>query len=104
MIHKVQHGLQVRVLDPLEVQQGMLVGVAPQHAAKEGRAGGQDDLVGQQLIPIIAGQRNVEEVLVVAQLAKCAADVRLEVVPPEAELLCRAHDCAEFEVTCAPVL
>ena len=82
----------------------MVVPVSAQDSSEEGGAGGEDDLVGLQLVAVLAGQRHVKEVLVVAQLAKCAANVRLEIVPPEAELLCRAHDCAEFEVTCALVL
>ena len=90
MIHKVQHGLEVRVLDPLEVEEGVLVGGAPQDVPEEGRAGGQDDLVGLQLLLVITGQGHVKEVLVLAQLAEGHADVALEVVPPEAELL-RPH-------------
>ena len=87
----------------LQIEQRMLVLVPPEDILEEGTAGAEHHLVRWNL-RILAGQRHVKEVLVVAQLAKCAANVRLEVVPPEAELLCRAHDCAEFEVTCAPVL
>ena len=66
------------------------MGVAPQDVPEEGRAGGQDDLVGLQLLLVITGQGHVKEVLVLAQLAEGHADVALEVVPPEAELL-RPH-------------
>ncbi len=43
--------------------------------------------MGLQLLFILAGQGHVKEVLVFAQLAKGDADVALEVVPAQAELL-----------------
>jgi hypothetical protein len=46
--------------------------------------------VGEQLVPIVASQGDVEEILVVAELTKRRANVLLEIVPAEAELL-RPH-------------
>jgi hypothetical protein len=71
MIHKIEDGLQVCILDPLEVEEGVLVGVAAQNVAEEGGAGGQDHLVGLQLLLIITAQSYVEKILILAQLTKC---------------------------------
>ncbi len=65
--------------------------VAAQDGSEEGGAGGEDDLVRLDLVAILTGQRHVEEVFVLAKFAKGAADVGLEVVPTQAELLGRAH-------------
>ena len=62
--------------------------VAAQHRLEEGWAGAQDDPVGRQLL-ILTGQRDVEELLLFANVPKCRADVPLKVVPLEAELFRR---------------
>lgn len=63
--------------------------VAPQDCFEERRAGGQDDPVGLQLV-VLAGQRDVEELLLLANVAKGGAYVSLKVVPLETELF-RGH-------------
>jgi hypothetical protein len=57
---------------------------------KEGAAGAQYDLVRLDLL-VLAGQRHVEKVLVLAQLAQRRAHVPLEIVPAKAKLLRPAH-------------
>ena len=69
------------------------MGVPPEHAAEEGGAGGEDHLVGLDLF-IITGQGHIEEVFVVPQFTERCGDVRLEIVPPQAELF-RSHVQAE---------
>ena len=41
--------------------------VPPEHCLKEGGAGGEDDLVGLQLV-IFAGEGDIEEILVFTKL------------------------------------
>ena len=86
MIHEVEDGLKVRILDPLEVEQRMLVLVPPENVAEEGRACGQDDLVCGHLLVILARKRHVEKVLIVPDLSERRTDVALEIVPFQTEL------------------
>jgi hypothetical protein len=55
-----------------QVQERVLVPVAPEHCAEEGGAGGQDDFVRLQLL-IIARQGHVEKVFVLPELPEGAA-------------------------------
>ncbi len=52
---------------------------------------------------VITGQRHIEEVLLFSELSEGTADVRLEIVPPKAELLWGPHDGAQ-SVSCVFVL
>ena len=65
------------------------MGIPAEDRPKEGTACGEDDFVGLDLF-VIAGKSDVEEVLVVPKLAERCGDVRLEIVPPQAELF-RGH-------------
>ena len=85
MVHEVEHRQQITVLDPLQIEERVAVWVFPEHSAEEGRAGGEDHLVRLQLL-LVAGQRDIEEVLVLPQFTECTADVALKVVPTEAKL------------------
>jgi hypothetical protein len=95
MIHKVQDGLQVCILDPLEVEEGVLVGVAAQNVAEEGGAGGQNDLVGLQLLLIITAQSYVEKIFVIPELAECHTNITFKVVPSQAKLF-RPHVGSQY--------
>jgi len=90
VVHEVEHSQKVGVFHAFQVQKWMLMGILPQHAPEEGAARGQDHLVGLDLI-IITGQSHVEEVFVFTEFAERDTNVRLEVVPPKAELLRRPH-------------
>ena len=72
------------------------MGVPPQDGAEEGAAGGQDDFVGVDLV-IVACEGHVEKVFIISQFSKSPADVRLKVVPLEAELF-GAH-CRGLKLT-----
>ena len=85
VVHKVEDRLEIGEADPLHVEEGVLVGVTPEHGAEEGAAGGEDDFVGVDLI-IVACEGHVEKVFIISQFSKSPADVRLKVVPLEAEL------------------
>ena len=85
LVHEGEDRLEVGVADALHVEEGVLVGVPPEHGAEEGAAGGEDDLVRLDLL-LLARQGHVEQVLVVPQLPKGGADVGLEVIPLQAEL------------------
>jgi len=67
----------------------MGVGVAPEHSPEERRACREDDFVGLDLF-VVTSKSDVKEVLVVPKLAERCGDVRLEIVPPQAELF-RGH-------------
>ena len=65
------------------------MGVLTEDVAEERAAGRDDDLVSFDLI-VITGQSYVEKVFLLSELPEGPADVGLEVIPLEAELL-RAH-------------
>jgi len=65
------------------------VGVPAQDVPEEGGASGEDDFVRLHL-GIITGESDIKEVLLLAEFSERDADVGLEVVPPQAELL-RGH-------------
>ena len=67
----------------------MGVGVAPENASEEGGTCREDNFVGLDLF-VVAGKGDVEEVLVVPKLTERCGDVRLKIVPPQAELF-RGH-------------
>ena len=54
MIHEVEHSQQVGVLNAFQVQKRVLMWILPQHAPEEGAAGGQNHLVGLDLV-IVTG-------------------------------------------------
>ena len=64
--------------------------IASQDGSEEGRARGEDDFVGLDLL-IITGKCDVKEVPLLPQLSKGDADVCLEVVPAQAEFFCTPH-------------
>ena len=88
VIHEVEHRLHVTVLDPLEVEEGVAVRVFAEHGSEKGRAGGEDHLVSLYLL-LFAGQRHVEEILVLPQLTERTAYVAFKVIPSKAELFRR---------------
>ena len=53
VVHEVEHGHEVRVLDALEVEQRVLVAVPPQDRPEERRAGREDHLGGVYILGII---------------------------------------------------
>ena len=68
----------------------------PKHLLEQVGAGGEDDFVGLHGpagvgVGVVAGQSDVEEVGLGAQLPEGAGDVRLEVVPAETEVLRGTH-------------
>ena len=87
MVHEIQHGHQLLVLDAFQVEQRMLVPVPPKNCLEEGGAGGEDDLVRLQLV-VLAGEGHVEEILVLSKLLESWTYVRLEVIPPQTKLVC----------------
>ena len=89
MVHEVEDGEQLLVLDALEVEQGVLVGVPSQDVPEEGGTSREDDFVCLNL-GIITGESDIEEVFLLAEFSEGDADVGLEVIPPQTELL-RSH-------------
>ena len=87
VVHKVEDGLEVIVLDALQVEEWMLVRILLEHRPEEGRAGGQDQLVGLD-VARAAAQRHVEQIFVVADVSEGAADVGLKIIPAEAKFVC----------------
>ena len=89
LVHEVENREQLLVLDALEVEEGMLVRIPAKDVPEEGTASRQDHFVSLHL-GIITGEGDIEEVLLLAEFSESDADVGLEVVPPQAELL-RGH-------------
>ena len=89
LVHEVENREQLLVLDALEVEEGMLVGIPAKDVPEERTASREDDLVSLHL-GIITGESDIKEVLLLAEFSESDADVGLEVVPPQAKLL-RGH-------------
>ena len=64
----------------------MLVGILPEHTSEERRAGGEYDLVGEQLV-IVAGESNVEKIFVISKLLERSTNVGFKVVPTQTKLV-----------------
>ena len=67
-IHEPEYELQRLILDPLEVDQRMLMGIIDQDLLEERAAGTEDHLVRLDLLVIIAGQSYVTEVILVEMI------------------------------------
>jgi hypothetical protein len=92
VIHKVQHGLELREADVFEMNVRAGVGAVPEDAPLEQWAGGEDDPVRLDLLEAGAHrQGHVQEILVLPQLLECLRDVWLEVVPPNTQVLGFGH-------------
>ena len=70
----------------------MAVRILSQDVPKERGAGCQYHLVSLHLI-VLTGDGHVKEILIITKLSEGHTDVRLEVVPLEAKLLCCCHLC-----------
>ena len=60
-------------------------------------AGGEDDLVGRDLVLVLTDQGHVVELLLVPQGGEGLGDVGLEIVPLQTELLGHVHH-SSFQV------
>ena len=89
MVHEVEHGLHVPEGHPLEVEQGVLVLVTPQHILKKWTTGTENNFVCLQLF-VITSESNVKELLLIPDVSKSRTNVSLKIIPAETELL-RSH-------------
>ena len=92
-VHELEDRDEVGVPHPSQVDHHVLTGVAPaepdvfsDHLLQLWGAGAQDELVGAHRV-LVGGQGDVAQVGVISELEKGGTQVRLEVVPPEAEVL-----------------
>ena len=53
------------------------------------RAGGEDDLVGLDLV-LVTGKRHVQEILLLSQILERVTHIGFEIIPPEAEFVTMA--------------
>ena len=86
MVHEVEDCQDTLILDSLEVEQRVLVGVSLEDTPEEGTAGTQDHFVGLQLV-VFTGKSHIKEVFILPQLTEGTADVAFKVIPPKAKLL-----------------
>ena len=89
LVHEVEYREQLLVFDALEVEEGMLVRIPTKDVPEERTASREDDFVSLHL-GIITGKGDIKEVLLLTEFSESNADVGLEVIPPQAELL-RGH-------------
>ena len=89
LVHEVEYREQLLVFDALEVEEGMLVRIPTKDVPEERTASREDDFVSLHL-GIITGEGDIKEVLLLTEFSESNADVGLEVIPPQAELL-RGH-------------
>jgi len=88
LVHEVHQSRQLRVANPLEVEQRVLVRVTPQHSPEEGGAGREQQLVSRDLT-IFTAKGHVEKVFVRADLLKSSTDIFLKIIPTKTELFLR---------------
>ena len=93
MVHEVENGLELSFLNAFQVKEWVFpVGVVWKNPPKEGRARGQYHFVGSDLVgSVVTAQGNIEKLGVSTKLTKTRTDVGLEVIPPQAEVVVRAH-------------
>ena len=60
--------------------------LSPQDLPEERGAGGEDDLVGRDLLVRVAGQGHVEEIGVIFQFSECSTNVLFKIIPLQAKL------------------
>ena len=78
--------------------------ITPNYPIPEERtASRKDDFVSLHL-GIITGESDIKEVLLLTEFSESDADVGLEVVPPQTELLCCSHDFAATRFFLCPRL
>ena len=115
VVHEVEYRHKVRVFDTFQVQEWVVMFEAMEqgsetdtyvtlrrrivtmimpishHSSPEKRgAGGEDELVGLDLL-LLARDRHIEKVLLVPYLLEGLADVPLEVVPLKTKFIPRPH-------------
>jgi len=66
--------------------------VSSEDGAKEGTAGGEDHFVGLQLL-ILAGNGDIEKLLLVPDVSECRADISFKIVPTKTKLFRVGHSC-----------
>jgi len=67
--------------------------VSSEDGAKEGTAGGEDHFVGLQLL-ILAGNGDIEKLLLVPDVSECRADISFKIVPTKTKLFGISHCCS----------
>jgi hypothetical protein len=85
-VHEVQHGEELLVLDTLQVQERVLVGITPEDIPEEWGACTEDNFVRLNLT-VVTSKGHVKEVFFFSELSKSQADICLKVIPTEAKLL-----------------
>ncbi|CAB0031331.1 unnamed protein product [Trichogramma brassicae] len=89
LVHELDRGLELRPLDVLHDDDRMLALVVAEERLEVRAAGRQYHLVSLDRI-LVAGERHVDEAFRLQQLIEHVGEVRLVVVPAQAELLGRA--------------
>ena len=84
MVHEVQDSREISECDTLQIEEGMGMGVAPQHTSEERRARRKDDFVGLHLT-IANRQSDIKEVFFFSDLSEGDTDVALKIIPSETE-------------------
>ena len=74
----------------------MAAGVVGQDLLEVGRAGGEDDLVALQRLPL-AAQRHVHEGLVCLQILQCSQEVGMEFCDNIQSKTAAAHGCSNIK-------
>ena len=90
LVHELDRRLHLRPLDVLHYDDRVLAGIVEEERLEVGAARGEHHLVGLDRVPV-AGQGHVDEALALQQLVEDVGQVRLVVVPAQAELLGRAR-------------
>ena len=84
-VHVLDDGLELRPARVLQNDDRMLARIVEKEMLEIGRTGRQDHTVGLDGVPV-RGQSDVDERFVLQQLIKDARQVRLVVVPAEAQV------------------
>merc|ERR1719186_1369397 len=97
VVHEVEHALEVRQLDTLEVDERVLVGVATQDVPEEWATGTQNNFVCINLL-IITSEGHIKEVFVFSQFPESQTDVGFKVIPSQTKLLTPHCNKSQFSL------
>ena len=65
--------------------------MSPQHVSEEGAAGGEDQLVGLDLL-LLARQRHVEKIFIILEILQRGTHILLKLIPLETEGIRVGHN------------
>ena len=68
VVDEVEDGLEVGLLDPLEVDKRVVLGQTPEQVTEKRTGGGEDEAVDLDVVIIITSERQVEQFIIISEV------------------------------------